>query len=131
MKKIITSMMAAILLPILLSGCGRSGDSCEDCYGGTDYRGLYDCYDRCDCRYRHGRQIMPKEFYDARDFHHDTLYGDYQRRRAGESGRNYKKGTRWNRYHRYHHCERPYRSRQDALSERFLPHGAPDYEYDE
>jgi hypothetical protein len=131
MNRIIISIMAAILLPLFISGCGKSGASCEDCYGGTDYRGLYDCYDRCDCRYRHGRLAMPEELYDARDFRHDSLYGDYHGWRDDESGKYHKKRTRWSRYHRYHHHDCPYHRRQDALSERFLPHVWPDHEYDE
>jgi hypothetical protein len=133
MRQIIIVLTITMLVS-LLSGCSRSRNCCDECYGAGQYRELWD---RHDCRYRHGDMMMPDEFYDARDFHPDSIYGDPHGWRDGDRSRlddgcRYHDGSRHRKPYHRHHRYGYYRGHdEDALPEQYLPPLAPDMEFDE
>jgi hypothetical protein len=132
MKRIIITAII-INLFLVVSGCTKSRNDGDELHGDREHGKLSD---RCDHRHRHGQMFVEKEFFDARDFHPDSLYGgnhrwrdeDYERFNDEEC-RHLQGGSHGRPYHHY---GRSFRggAYEDVLSERHLPPPVPDMKHD-
>jgi hypothetical protein len=78
-RRIISTVIIINLFLVVISGCTRSRNDDDEFYG---YRQHGKSWDRCDCLHRHA--FMEKEFFDARDFRPDSIYGSDHGRRDEE-----------------------------------------------
>ncbi len=136
MRRIIITAMIINLFLTVFSSCTRSRCNCDECCDGREYRELWD---RNECRHWHRNVIMPREFFDPRDFHPDSISGDphewldenYSRFHDDACRYHEGKGRHWksSRRHYWHSLRR--HDHDDALSKRYIPPPAPDMEYNE